>query len=444
MNDDYYKILGVSPSSSLQQIKRRYHLLAKQYHPDRNPNSTEFNAIAEAYSVLEDPHKRILYNLYGKNAVNVAEYINIPITQKPLSKQNRMIMLFISLILILLEHILQLPLIIISSTICHIYLTKQIPWKTIVVVLIISSIYSLLQYFYQFETGIVDHIFIYSELVLIINDGHTLSWDYSFIVWIFLCFLSYIHPIHSPLCIGSFNIAIGAILTTSCFMRVCASDDTNSHFFRNATHIMYAVPDLQYGLLVLFAFWFFHGIVDSLIGSSLEYVTISIQFFPLNSQPISYIIVFVTFILSLVVYKFLPPILVYFFSSAVVHFLIASLCIRVAGPSIKNALIHKTPKKIRFGGPYIIRDCTDIGPPQMTFADLCKDVSVRQPIEWEIEKSDSRWKVLVGISIFTYLMELLFCSINTNMHFFRSVTIGYGLSVAMFGFGEILEMHHKL
>lgn len=63
---DYYKILGVSKSSDLTEIKKSYRKLAKKWHPDLNPDDktaeAKFKAIAEAYDVLSDPAKRKKYD----------------------------------------------------------------------------------------------------------------------------------------------------------------------------------------------------------------------------------------------------------------------------------------------------------------------------------------------------------------------------------------------
>lgn len=68
---DYYKILGVSKTASAEDIKKAYRKLARQYHPDVNPNNTEanrkFQQINEANEVLSDPDKRKKYDTYGKD-----------------------------------------------------------------------------------------------------------------------------------------------------------------------------------------------------------------------------------------------------------------------------------------------------------------------------------------------------------------------------------------
>jgi curved DNA-binding protein len=69
MAKDYYQTLGVSRGASESDIKRAYHKLAKQYHPDLNkdnPNAeSRFKEVNEAYEVLSDPQKRQNYDQFG-------------------------------------------------------------------------------------------------------------------------------------------------------------------------------------------------------------------------------------------------------------------------------------------------------------------------------------------------------------------------------------------
>lgn len=71
---DYYKILGVDRKASEDEIRRAYRDLAKQYHPDRNPNDIgaeeRFKEINEAYQVLSDPQKRGVYDRVGSDYSN--------------------------------------------------------------------------------------------------------------------------------------------------------------------------------------------------------------------------------------------------------------------------------------------------------------------------------------------------------------------------------------
>ncbi|HVH10026.1 MAG TPA: DnaJ C-terminal domain-containing protein [Gemmatimonadales bacterium] len=63
---DYYQILGVPETASTDEIKKAFRRLAKQYHPDRNPNQPQaaerFKEINEAHDVLSDADKRKRYD----------------------------------------------------------------------------------------------------------------------------------------------------------------------------------------------------------------------------------------------------------------------------------------------------------------------------------------------------------------------------------------------
>jgi len=68
---DYYKILNLDKSASDADIKKAYRKLAREHHPDLNPNDKEahkrFQQINEANEVLSDPEKRKKYDQYGKD-----------------------------------------------------------------------------------------------------------------------------------------------------------------------------------------------------------------------------------------------------------------------------------------------------------------------------------------------------------------------------------------
>jgi DnaJ-class molecular chaperone len=71
MAQDYYSLLGVSKSASLQEIKSAYRKLALEWHPDRNKTAgaaEKFKEINQAYEVLADPQKKEMYDQYGHDA----------------------------------------------------------------------------------------------------------------------------------------------------------------------------------------------------------------------------------------------------------------------------------------------------------------------------------------------------------------------------------------
>lgn len=66
---DYYDILGVDRAASERDIKKAFRRLARQWHPDVNPDDSraeeKFKEINEAYDVLSDPDKRAKYDRLG-------------------------------------------------------------------------------------------------------------------------------------------------------------------------------------------------------------------------------------------------------------------------------------------------------------------------------------------------------------------------------------------
>ena len=63
---DYYKTLGVDRKATPEQIKKAYRKLAREYHPDRNPDDAKaearFKEISQAHDILGDPEKRKQYD----------------------------------------------------------------------------------------------------------------------------------------------------------------------------------------------------------------------------------------------------------------------------------------------------------------------------------------------------------------------------------------------
>ena len=71
MAKDYYQILGVERKADEKEIKKAYRKLARQLHPDRNPNDkgaeAKFKEVSEAYQTLSDKEKRQMFDQFGSD-----------------------------------------------------------------------------------------------------------------------------------------------------------------------------------------------------------------------------------------------------------------------------------------------------------------------------------------------------------------------------------------
>jgi molecular chaperone DnaJ len=74
---DFYEVLNVTKTASVEEIKASYRKAALKWHPDRNPENKQeaevnFRECTEAYSVLSDPEKRQIYDTYGHAGLSQA------------------------------------------------------------------------------------------------------------------------------------------------------------------------------------------------------------------------------------------------------------------------------------------------------------------------------------------------------------------------------------
>lgn len=67
---DPYDVLGVRPTTAINDIKKAYRSLAKEFHPDKHPDEVEkysklFDKLTKAYQCLTDPRKIPNCKKYG-------------------------------------------------------------------------------------------------------------------------------------------------------------------------------------------------------------------------------------------------------------------------------------------------------------------------------------------------------------------------------------------
>ncbi|CAH1647522.1 unnamed protein product [Spodoptera littoralis] len=91
LEDNYYQLLNVSKTASLEEINSAYRRFSRMFHPDKHstdPNKQKwaeqiFNKVKEAYEVLSDSHKRAIYDTLGKRGLEVEGWEVIFRTRTP-------------------------------------------------------------------------------------------------------------------------------------------------------------------------------------------------------------------------------------------------------------------------------------------------------------------------------------------------------------------------
>ncbi|XP_072930669.1 dnaJ homolog subfamily C member 11 [Epargyreus clarus] len=91
MEDNFYQLLNVSKTATVEEINSAYRRFSRMFHPDKHstdPNKQKwaeqiFNKVKEAYEVLSDSHKRAIYDTLGKRGLEVEGWEIIFRTRTP-------------------------------------------------------------------------------------------------------------------------------------------------------------------------------------------------------------------------------------------------------------------------------------------------------------------------------------------------------------------------
>ena len=98
---DYYKILELPTTATLQDIKRSFRRLAQQYHPDKNDGShmaaAHFREIQEAYKTLSDPKKREAYHYQRWYVRSTGKpFASVPLTPAHILQECRLLQQYVA------------------------------------------------------------------------------------------------------------------------------------------------------------------------------------------------------------------------------------------------------------------------------------------------------------------------------------------------------------
>jgi DnaJ family protein B protein 12 len=75
---NFYDVMGLNKSCTLQEIRKAYNFLSKKYHPDKTDDPTEvalFELVQRAYECLSNETKRKEYDFYINNVEKISCYI---------------------------------------------------------------------------------------------------------------------------------------------------------------------------------------------------------------------------------------------------------------------------------------------------------------------------------------------------------------------------------